>query len=48
MNLKVGGVDILYKSSFGGYRIGAELIQPNIILITRGWGGDLYKSFPPK
>lgn len=32
----------------GGYRIGAELIKPNIILITCGSRGDIYKSFPTK
>ena len=28
------------------YRIGAELIKPNILLITCGTRGDVYKSFP--
>jgi mRNA interferase RelE/StbE len=32
----------------GGYRIGAELIEPNIILITVGSRNDIYKTFPPK
>lgn len=32
----------------GGYRIGAELIKPDIILITCGSRGDIYKAFPPQ
>jgi mRNA interferase RelE/StbE len=30
----------------GNYRIGAELIDPAIIIITIGSRGDFYKKFP--
>lgn len=32
----------------GGYRIGAEIIKPDILLITCGSRGDIYKKFSPK
>lgn len=32
----------------GSYRIGAEIIKPDILLITCGSRGDIYKKFPPK
>lgn len=56
-NLQSSGLDFKYlggqkkdenyiRIRIGGYRIGAELIKPNIILITCGSRGDVYKNFP--
>lgn len=56
-NMKGSGLDFKYingqkkdenyiRIRIGGYRIGAELIKPNIILITCGSRGDVYKGFP--
>lgn len=30
----------------GQYRIGAEFIYPNVLMITIGTRGDIYKTFP--
>jgi mRNA interferase RelE/StbE len=56
-NMQSTGLDFKYLNGqkkdenyirirIGGYRIGAELIKPNIILITCGSRGDVYKGFP--
>ncbi len=56
-NMQGSGLDFKYingqkkdenyiRIRIGGYRIGAELIKPNIILITCGSRGDVYKGFP--
>lgn len=56
-NLQSSGLDFKYLNGqkkdenyirirIGGYRIGAEFVKPNIILITCGTRGDVYKSFP--
>jgi mRNA interferase RelE/StbE len=37
-----------YRIRVGNYRIGCELIQPKIILITIFHRQDDYKGFPPK
>jgi mRNA interferase RelE/StbE len=34
------------RFKIGGYRIGAEFVDPNIIIITIGSRGDFYKTFP--
>ena len=56
-NMQSSGLDFKYLNGqkkdenyvrirIGGFRIGAELVKPNIILITCGSRGDVYKSFP--
>lgn len=37
-----------YRIRIGSYRIGLEIIEPKIILITVLSRGDIYKKFPPK
>ncbi|WP_106596257.1 type II toxin-antitoxin system RelE family toxin [Dyadobacter jiangsuensis] len=37
-----------YRIRIGQYRMGVEYIAPDIIIITIGVRGDVYKTFPPK
>lgn len=58
-NLETSGVDYIemegqkkdenyFRIRVGGYRIGIELVEPSIIVITILPRGDIYKKFPPK
>jgi mRNA interferase RelE/StbE len=37
-----------YRIRIGQYRMGIEYVAPNLIVITIGVKGDIYKTFPPK
>ncbi len=37
-----------YRIRIGDWRIGIEVIEPTIIVITILSRGDIYKKFPPK
>jgi mRNA interferase RelE/StbE len=57
-SLETSGVDYIemegqkkdenyYRIRVSGYRIGIELVEPSIIIITILSRGDIYKKFPP-
>jgi mRNA interferase RelE/StbE len=57
-SLETSGVDYIemegqkkdeyyYRIRVGGYRIGIELVNPSIIIVTIMPRGDIYKKFPP-
>ena len=57
-NLETSGVDYIemegqkkdeyfYRIRVSGYRIGIELVEPSIIIVTIQPRGDVYKKFPP-
>lgn len=37
-----------YRIRVGDWRIGCEILQPNILLLRLMSRGDVYKHFPPK
>lgn len=37
-----------YRIRIGQYRMGIEYVAPDLIVITIGVRGDIYKTFPPK
>lgn len=58
-NLQTSGLDYkkmlgekkgenFYRIRVGDWRIGVELVMPNIIIITILHRGEIYKQFPPK
>ncbi|MPR34430.1 type II toxin-antitoxin system RelE family toxin [Salmonirosea aquatica] len=37
-----------YRIRIGGWRIGVEYLNPDLIAVTVASRGDIYKGFPPK